>query len=445
MINRLLINSIVILFLVGCSKISQIDTPSPLPPIQSETIPSTVEVTSTNPIIKSFTPPRTVALSRTPTKTKKPSPSLTLTPSIDFQIKTQCLEIKDQFPAGAKVEGNLVFSMQEDPVKTDIYLQNLQTKHIVRLTPEHNEGYLMDDVSSKGKWLAYELVKHSASEPKKILGRYLIIATANGQTYRIIPWKENWNYINGWRDEEHIMISGIYDLSKLIFRAPLIVYNPFKDESRTYTADFPDIFHGAQILWYGSSDTLAVYDPSFTRVIYPRNGEGWPIVLWDVQNNVQLAQIQGDEDWGSSPRWSPDGSHVVFAKGPSEYQDDLYSLSRDGAIMKLTDLGTIIYRRSIGELSWSQDGQNIAFWLYEKNPPQLVIYNIGLKSATNYCIQGGINGSEPPIWLPNNRQLILSNTWEDGYSHTIFMDIVDGYAVKLGDGMIGYGWMEAIP
>ncbi|HSN85228.1 MAG TPA: S9 family peptidase, partial [Thermoanaerobaculia bacterium] len=101
---------------------------------------------------------------------------------------------------------------------------------------------------------------------------------------------------------------------------------------------------------------------AFVRVTVDEKKEGYDTALWIVPTTGSeparpLTSGTGD----SSPRWSPDGSRLVFVRaGEKDGQPQpgqLYLLSMQGGeARRLTDVP-----RGAGSPAWSPDGRSIAF------------------------------------------------------------------------------------
>src|SRR5260370_38581561 len=106
--------------------------------------------------------------------------------------------------------------------------------------------------------------------------------------------------------------------------------------------------------------------PDGTRVVYTRvnvnpKHDGYETVLWIISSSGGAARQLTSGPRDSTPRWSPDGKSLAFARAgerdgkPQPAQ--IYLLSMDGGEARpLTDMP-----KGAGAPVWSPDGRSIAF------------------------------------------------------------------------------------
>jgi hypothetical protein len=122
-----------------------------------------------------------------------------------------------------------------------------------------------------------------------------------------------------------------------------VVLNPFTGEQKELASNYPNIQTTFQInLWgkYNFSET--VYDPTLTRVLYMEEVPGDnAFVLWDIPNEKFLGRYKNDIwNYGQNPKWSPEGDRLAISidegSESATSAEDLYLLSRDGELSRLT-------------------------------------------------------------------------------------------------------------
>jgi dipeptidyl aminopeptidase/acylaminoacyl peptidase len=287
--------------------------------------------------------------------------------------------------------------------------------------------------------------------------------------------KDYWSYYN-WQSNETIRAVMLpTDSDKTLPK----LYNPFTKEYRPLRTDWPDVYIGGGLDW--KLDWLAVstmyyegsnivYDPSLTRVVYPKNGE--IVSLTDVETGKELAShhLSG---WGKLPRWSPNGKKLVLIASASadstKASDEFFIVSKDGGEFKrLTYLTNTFEQVAISEYAWSPDGEQIAFLLntasgnptVEGTQSELAILDVKTGEITSLCFQaisavthlGGpvLFAHLQPVWSPSGTQVMVAQ-WDADSSEAEkkygvwVVDLPSLTAVQIDHDKQPAGWMIEIP
>jgi Tol biopolymer transport system component len=100
----------------------------------------------------------------------------------------------------------------------------------------------------------------------------------------------------------------------------------------------------------------------------------------------------------SQPRWSPDGTRILFGGGPAGHSSRVYIVpSAGGAPEPLTDAPSID-----GDASWSADGNSVVF----AGPAGL--YTMDLKTRKAVFLPGSETLAQP-VWSPDGRSIAATN------------------------------------
>jgi hypothetical protein len=367
------------------------------------------------------------------------------------------------FPPQANSQGIVILNSHTSP---DIFLLNMVTGGKTQLVKQ-NEGLGNFAFSPNKQRQAYHRGLFDQTSGKRVENQ-LIIATADGQLLKAIPWEKGWNLLPGWLDDQRLImnIAG-NDPDEDTGKKPatLMMLNPFTGERRILRPDFPDIYAEYLVVdWDGWGET--VYDPTLTRVVYLSSRVGY--VLWDLETHQVLAKLRSY--YLHPPRWSPDGAQFVVAADPDQQFNtgfELFSVSREGQqIAPLTNLTVYYPYVDMWGYSWSPDGSHLAFWL--RTDPhalsgdnyaveRLAVLDLATQEVTDYCIPldayGGELGTIPffssgltaPLWSPNGQQLIVESRYAPDASRVILVDISRGFAAQIAENMKPEGWMKSTP
>ena len=197
-----------------------------------------------------------------------------------------------------------------------------------------------------------------------------------------------------------------------------------------------------------------VYDSSITRALYAYERGGSAgfkgFLLWDV---LRERAIWKDGPWTSSPveyvevDWRRDNQSVVLA-GPAQFSPpsfphELYEVSRDGDIRRLTALSE---SRTPGEPyylripRWSPDGHKIAFLEIREiaerpHTGDLYVLDLVRNEIVDYCVDN-VDAFEGPLWSPDGAQIaIIQNS-----NNLEILDLAHQQIFSLGKASRLIGW-----
>ena len=434
---------------------------------QQATMEQNVEVTAIpqpTPALTSTPSPEPTTIHPTPTQ-----PAATSTPAA---IVDSCV-IGEPGIAKSDLEGRLVLEhfWWDGPITansiTTAFLYDFAANDLLTIRVP---GELMKaiGVSPDGQYLLYKYDSGTDDEYRVAVTDYTGTVISDFDD-RILPeiW---WSYYQ-WQSKDILRVVVLLKNQTL----PRI-YNVFTQDYMPLKTDWPYAHKGKGVEWGLDERAMSslyydganiVYDPSITRVVYPKRGQ--TVSLTDVETGQELASIELPL-WGRLPRWSPDGQNLVLiasmeSKGVPG-RDEFFIISRDGPEFKrLTHLTEKLETVHVSEYAWSPDGSQIAFWLnadaddpnLEGTQSELAILDIASGEITKLCIEG-ISApirSDPmplmtrtqPIWSPDGRQIVftqlnpsLTNTYD-----VLVLDLETKTVFKVTSNKQPVGWMVSLP
>jgi Tol biopolymer transport system component len=170
--------------------------------------------------------------------------------------------------------------------------------------------------------------------------------------------------------------------------------------------------------WSPDAKNIATLDDSSVSVVHVNGAEhrllfGGPhftpdniriTAARDTQHLV-VSQPDGSErrqlttgsSWDSSPRWSPDGRQIAFARTRTG-DDELYVMNADGSGMRE------LTHNPAEDLSpsWSSDGRRLAFASSRGGSWAIWTISIDGSDARKFAT-GGRLGATAPVWSPEGR------------------------------------------
>jgi WD40 repeat protein len=241
----------------------------------------------------------------------------------------------------------------------------------------------------------------------------------------------------------------------------ILAFNPLTSETETFIPDFPNMAIWGPAGW---NVTESSYDPSLTFVVYgvgANLGKWVDIVLWDIQAQQEIVRLENPSGGSSTPVWSPDGKQFVVDVSPDQTHqydyDELFSVSRDGVIQRLTFLTDYYEKVEIRDYSWSPDSHRVAFWYsFEDGTVKigwdyyLAIYDTSEQKLTSYYIRRGENSLfSLPILPPESNMLLvdgfIGSTETAVADQTLLLDVLNNQAFVIASDMIPVGWLVSMP
>lgn len=418
---KLFITTILLIILIGC-----------MPSLQSTKVTATYTPTKISTQVASLTP--------------SPSQTTILTSA----VLNKCLEIKPSISPDLKANGYIVLVNEYG----DGYrLLNLETREISPVAGDQNDFVLRILVSPSGNKFAYLL----DSKGKSPNAKELVVSSFNGQK-SIIPWQNGWIRWN-WLNNNQLVI-GKVDRRFGSYLAVNIQSGKI-EEIPLDTIDENSVFPTVYFYTNGENQRVDTsfaelfFDPTLTRVIhfgYNADKINYDrTILRDLDTGKALADlpnILNVPDFSASevsyPAWAPDGKSFLIEASDTAEARDLYEVSRDGEIVRLTYLTNIYKEVRIQNYSFSPDQRYIAFWLLTDLHKEyhLAILNTVTKEITDTCITSTYV-LDSPFWAPNRHQFVIMTNPTESVSTTttVLVDLDHYLAAQVAENMVPRGWL----
>jgi len=434
------------LLLPGCA------APTPTP------IPTNTPVPTATTVL----PTETSVLTVIPTKLILPNNSV---------IREQCPEIAPTFTPGEFTKGTLVVFPRFSNHQPFI---NLETGDETSI--KFGSRFF---VSPSRSQIFYRTIDQNT-----LIWSWFIATIGEVQPFKLSIPKTNWLIIR-WFDDQRLAARIYKNLPVDPPPHEIVILNPFSGEIKRLVPNLPNISQ-QEIDWENLGP--ASYDQSLDYVLYAAWDDTANInmyVLYRISSGTKLAVLPGSSYSGSylydgqymsvdgvsnnPPQWSFDGARVALISTAPEKQvgvDEIFALTKDGEIQRLTYFANHFDKAKINNLSWSPDSKSIAFWVTLEPPPyqlsanayqdvRLAVLNTETLEITVYCISGdniGLENGVPspkfiseqipaPIWSPDGMQIVVENRYADDNSRLILLDIPSGKAVEIGKDIEPVGWM----
>jgi Tol biopolymer transport system component len=120
---------------------------------------------------------------------------------------------------------------------------------------------------------------------------------------------------------------------------------------------------------------------------------------------------------------------------------------KNGQVRQFTHYDTFGLILTIESLSWSPDGEKIAFWLYDGDGNNtLMVADYATGQAVNYCVLNVTETHFPvsvpaPIWSPDGKYLMVENRYAIDKNKLLVVDVSKNIAFPIAENANPVGWM----
>ncbi len=153
--------------------------------------------------------------------------------------------------------------------------------------------------------------------------------------------------------------------------------------------------------------------------------------LWTMNADGTNQQATGIE--GNHPRWSPDGSQIVFTvyhhgdpmQGKNRFTET-FIINADGNGQRLVISTQHLQDKWDGLPVWSSDGRRIAFYSNRPGRDDIFVIDVSGENLTNLTQSPEI-AERVPSWSPDGTHILYSS-WDDHF-HTL--RLADGHKTQV--------------
>ncbi len=384
------------------------------------------------------------------------SPTVTAMPK--DQVTFAQLQTLSSLPETANIQGSIVLaqlwevhSYYESDAR-QITIWDLETNLQSNLLSGEDRAEDIS-VSPDGQWLKYTKQKLSETN-NRFYPTSLHITSIEGQEQKLILWVDEWGVISQWLDKEHLVIrrNAGGDPYSSTFTAKWVL-DPFTEIVSKLPEDPEDIYD-----LFPKPDWSGIGMVSYNADLAYRVYLSWNShLILENMTTHQVLDVLPDHYSYSTPCWSPSRQEFAVAVPLEGYDEhnvplhfELYRVSVEGTVTRLTDMTEQFEYYSIQNCIWSPDAKKIAFWLDTTDPypnvstdrANLTIVDVDTGDVTIYAIESSYGAEQKIVWSPDGQQLLTGIVQPDYQDvSTVLVDLTEGWYTQIADHLTPMGWM----
>lgn len=390
------------------------------------------------------------------TQTKLPvvTPNATLNPG---NVEYHCINISEDATKLNDMGGTLVLNGYPGPSTNGKLIS--YSSVLVDMSSGNQIPLLADDstnrfvVSPSGDYLAFDTpIRNDYSKSQ------INILDANGKILSRIEVEQVLVFME-WLNDKTLLVNSLIEHNPMIFLSPFDQRQKIVEPFITEAERIAPFDHELLLQWGFYAYHKIIYNPTLPRAVYAASDQdGAKAVFRDLTSNKDISILRG-QAWGVSPKWSPDGTKFAIGKNTNSpfetIKYELVILDQNGEQLFTTHLSALPTPIDISSLSWSPDGNRVAFW-YTTNGDinvnrdfRLAIFDTKTQKTIDYCVTKHAENHRwhrndiSPIWSPDgNFLLIETRDTGDNNANVVVVDLVQEYAAIVKTGYEPVGWMR---
>jgi Tol biopolymer transport system component len=192
--------------------------------------------------------------------------------------------------------------------------------------------------------------------------------------------------------------------------------------------DIPSPYGCSFVALYGAQINYLASTAMLDRVVFASNRSGnFQIYVCNLDGSgSSLVRLTNNNAKDEYPRWSPDGSKIVFQRTWPKKESVICTMNADGS--DATTLTTDISSSRAPE--WSPEGGRVAFHHFINQRWDVYTMNADSSNATNLTIaHGTINSS--PSWSPDGRTIVFATNKYGDVSDLASIGAYGGAATRI--------------
>lgn len=271
--------------------------------------------------------------------------------------------------------------------------------------------------------------------------KWELALTDSTVNHRKVAWSSDKGFgFTGWLNSHQLIIRQVPSYT--------IIDSDTGSYEKISPLDYPDFAVYDQAQFYVSCN------PSLTKAIYKTGN----IILLDVNTKTIISQVDDRFDRTPIVSWQTSGDRValvgtVHLEKPNGLSDEIFTTEGNWQFKQLTYLYKSFGQAfTIDSISWSPNGEKIAFWLADGSRINLMIVDTLTGSAVNYCISSNLFlfpiTLPAPIWSPDGNKLLVEHRYiqdkngpNQNKSQLLIVDLQNKIAFPIAEDESRVGWM----